>query len=1396
MFRITAIGVGAVDYLLRGCDDPAHDHLTLVDRADSAELGADRYFAKAMEAGEPQGVWLGSGWSALGLDIQVGGLAAEDDVRAIFGQLRRPDSTERDPEYIGSKPRGFADYDERLAKLQAKEPDATPERLREMERQAASSRQRPVGYYDYTFSPAKSVSMLYAGYLAAGMHEEAEQVRAAQDEAVKVALAYAEAHVAQTRFGKTEQGREYVAAQGLAAVLFNHHTSREGEPQLHAHLGILNRVGTAASKIGALDGKAARPFKEAIGAAYDRALEQGMTDRLGVRFVLRPDGVAREVAGMDPDLLADGSTRRGRVVERVQAFVERYRAQHDREPDAAARKAMYQQAVFDTRPAKTGLAGPAAVAAWTQRVAGRTERLAAAVEQVDRAAMTAGPPVTASPERVARAMAAGLTDVQAKYATWQLGNLADAIDRHLGDADALGVTPSERPAALEALARTVIDPAAGYGVVQLNAHEAIEVPGGLRRGDGQPVWRPHEERRFATLEHLATERGVASFAARPGAQRADVELAAPTLERAGLSPDQDAAVRGILTSGRGMDLLVGPAGTGKSRSIGTLAQVWGEQVGGTVYGVATSQIATSNLDKDGLTALNATRFLDAVTPDPVTGRARRPLSPQDLIVVDEASMTATPQLAAVTIAAARAGAKVVSVGDPAQLDALGAGGLFAHLVQTLPPEQVHTLEQPHRFREAWEAEASLWLRDGDHRAVEAYTYGGRLLTGTVENMTAAARHGWLADRLDGLDAVLVVGCNQTAAAMSAELQAELAEFGRVRGPRVAQLADKNDARLGDVVEARSNGWNLRVDPSPDGVVEAVMNRGRYTIVGVEADGTILGRDRHGGIAHMPADYLAEHAALGYASTVHGAEGVSVDASHGVVDRDATREAVYVQATRGARHNFLYLVTEREPDEHEPQRITEVAAERLAAVLENTQAQRAAAAVLEMDEAERVSAPTLLARLDHAARAGAEPHLARIRERLGIELDPEDYTTARLEAAVRAVELAGHDPAVVLDRAIDARGFDDADSVAGALAHRLRGAVLAADQDPARGADPVDWTSRLGAHGDADLHGYTREVAGLVEARQADLGDRVAAEPPAWAATLGERPDPEADPAGEAGWRHRAGVTAFYREAAGLDPSQLSLGAPPTRERPVDRALYNAALAAAPHAEAPPQGRDWRAEPDAELYAARERWERDFAQAPEWVAEEMLATYRFARGYREDASIEWARAEAMPEGPARDQVAEEAERAARFAEQYEARAAKLKEAQRTRHAWWAESEPVRVDAAAAMTELDRRGLPPDRGVDEPTVTQEPDPGHEPEPAPEPRAFQREREAREHAAALRATEAAPEKAPEVQRGPAWSIDRSIDEEMLIDEEIRGRHTDLAREPGREHALDLDEGPELGW
>lgn len=169
-----------------------------------------------------------------------------------------------------------------------------------------------------------------------------------------------------------------------------------------------------------------------------------MTDRLGVRFELRPDGVAREVAGADRELLTDASTRRGQVTARVEELVAQYRGRHGREHGAAARKAMTQEVTLSTRAAKAGLAGlagPAAVAAGPSGWPAVPRGWPAAVLEVDMAAMAAPDPVATDRELIAQAMAAGLAVVQSTYATWQLGNLADAIERHLGDADALGVPP-------------------------------------------------------------------------------------------------------------------------------------------------------------------------------------------------------------------------------------------------------------------------------------------------------------------------------------------------------------------------------------------------------------------------------------------------------------------------------------------------------------------------------------------------------------------------------------------------------------------------------------------------------------------------------------------------------------------------------------------------------------------------------------------------------------------------------------------------------------------------------------------------------------------------------------------------------------------------------------------
>jgi conjugative relaxase-like TrwC/TraI family protein len=1228
VLRITAIGSGAVEYLLRGsgCREHAHE-------AAAGQQGPG-YYTAAVEHGEAVGRWAGSGMEAMGLEFRDGDSVNPDDVRAVFGQLRRPESTEEAPAYLGRRPAKYKTEQERYDALVAKESgEVSPERERELRNQAATDGRRPVAYYDFTFSAPKSVSVYEAALRATGNVEMADAVSAAHDRAVGIAIEYAESRIAFTRtgwHGRSVTGNESIgrheAGTGTVWTLWRHSTSRENEPQTHTHAALLNRTVTAEGKIGALDGAAFRAFKEAIDAAYVRALEQEVTTASGARFELRPDGVAREIVGVDVELMAEASTRRGQVTELVAERVALYRERHGQEPDSAAMKRITDMAVYETRKAKGPEAGPSAVAGWSEP---RTARLAAMVAEVEvaghradsagRAVTTAvagqdiGPDLT-SGVQLREVMAAAVEDVQAQYAVWTFGNLAAALDKRLGDAAALGVSAAERPARLEELTR---DALRTVEIVKVSAPDPVEVPEAFRRADGASIYRRANGERYATAAHLATEHRVAArmAAARtPDTAVTDVAALRARLDGAGLSADQAAAVAGIVGSGRVGDCLVGPAGAGKSCTVGELARVWGELTGGRVLGVATSQIATQNLAGDGLEAINSARFLKAFSPDE-TGQVQDRLQAGDMVMVDEAGMSSTQDLDRIVELAAAAGAKVVMTGDPYQLDAVGAGGLFAHLIAE---HGAHELREVHRFQQEWEREASLGLRVGDVAAVDAYADRGRLRTGTVEEMQDAAMESYLADTLAGDDALLIVGSNADAARLSRGIRDQLITMGRVEAQPIARLAGEQAVSVGDRVQARMNDYWARVDqrPGAGGEPDPVTNRALYTVVGRHSEsGALLVRDQNGATAHLLPQYVREHVTLAYAVTVHAAQGVTVDASYPVVDRDASREAFYVAMSRGRARNIAHLVTERAPDEHAPERLDESARERAAAILATSGAQRTAIETLRAGLRDSGSFAMAAATLDVAAQDHAHH---RYRAVLAEILGPERMEAAeqdragygRLLAATREADLAGHDPAALLAETVGLRGLDTAESVPDVLRWRLRN--LTELREPERDVDPADWTTRVPAPDGTEAGRFVAELAAAATDRQARLGRQLAEEPTAWALSgLGEVPDP-AEVAAHTDWQRRAGAVAAYRELHRIPDAQESIGAAPSREHPLQRALWADARAALGDQDAVV---DHRSLTDGQLYARTERWAREQAAAPEWVADKLADAHRAAHEYR-------------------------------------------------------------------------------------------------------------------------------------------------------------------------------------
>ncbi len=145
--------------------------------------------------------------------------------------------------------------------------------------------------------------------------------------------------------------------RGLVAVAFTHRDSRAGDPDLHTHVAVANKVQTLAGKWLSVDGRLLFQAKVTASETYNTALEAQLTDRLGLRFAERPNrdprkrGV-REIVGVDPALNERWSSRRQAIVVRQGELASRFQSDHGRPPTPVEALQLAQQATLETRDAK------------------------------------------------------------------------------------------------------------------------------------------------------------------------------------------------------------------------------------------------------------------------------------------------------------------------------------------------------------------------------------------------------------------------------------------------------------------------------------------------------------------------------------------------------------------------------------------------------------------------------------------------------------------------------------------------------------------------------------------------------------------------------------------------------------------------------------------------------------------------------------------------------------------------------------------------------------------------------------------------------------------------------------------------------------------------------------
>jgi AAA domain-containing protein len=382
--------------------------------------------------------------------------------------------------------------------------------------------------------------------------------------------------------------------------------------------------------------------------------------------------------------------------------------------------------------------------------------------------------------------------------TWSRAEAAKAAARRLPPRLAAGAEGGR--AWIEATGAAVLsDPE----VVTLASPLSAEVPTGLRRRDGLPGHERHGASRHTTRETLAREGRILDALVR--GRHAGVAVAAgPAVERAmvahGLGADQAGALRRICEGGERLACVVGPAGSGKTRMVRSARDAWA--AGGIpVRGLAVSAVAAGVLAEEaGIPTETVAKFLldGRRGGNPACGLRRG-----EAVVVDEAAMVATADLAALVDAVEAADAKLVLVGDHRQLGAVEAGGLFRLLVADSRAAQ---LDHVHRFADPWEANATLRLRDGDDSVLDEHLTRGRIAGGTREDMIDDAFSTWQAARAAGESVVVVAPDHATVDALAMRARAERAAAGEVElggmvvGGQVVGRGDeivttRNDRRL-------------------------------------------------------------------------------------------------------------------------------------------------------------------------------------------------------------------------------------------------------------------------------------------------------------------------------------------------------------------------------------------------------------------------------------------------------------------------------------------------------------------------------------------------------------------------------------------------------------------------
>jgi len=822
-----------------------------------------------LRGGLATGVWRGSGAAELGLE---GSVNAEGLVRLFDG-----------------------------------EHPATGEQL------GRRLRKDGVAAWDVTFSADKSVSLLWA----LGDEETRQQVLEAFDEATTAAFGHLESVASATR-GATktpvldDDGEPVlnnkgtpkfrvetwpIPTSGFVAASFTEFTSRANDPQLHTHVVVANKVKGVDGLWRTVDGRLLYRHQLAAGYLHEAVLRRELTERLGVRWQPVRNGMA-DIKGFTRRQIEAFSRRR----QQAEAWRE-----EEGLPDTAAAR---QVAVLATRSPKQDHPLVELEVEWRHRadqvgltadrvvsVMGRSRQvtpadpLALFDSLVSPEGLTAEASTFAQPE-VVKEVAGSLPEGGTRT------EIVALAEMFLDTGDVVPVLPGrdvDRSGIVEDLSS--VEPEAIY-----EAAGTVGVAGLMRRCDGK-MFPGIVDRLYTTVELLATEQRIIQHAvAGVAAGRWVVphRLVEARLRRQHhLTDGQREMVRSFATSGDTVNVGMGPAGTGKTAVMGVINQL-ATLTATPILGAALAARAAAGLEiATGIPSTTLTRLLNQ--PSEAGG-----LPSGVVLVVDEAGMVGTRQIAALSDLVEQAAGKLILIGDDHQLPEIDVGGLFRALANRLPTTE---LTDNVRQRDEWERTALTELRDGSvGKAIDAYRQHKRLIIGHDRDDTISRAVGdWYRHVVTTgvvTDGLLIGYDNDTVAELNQQARSHLTASQRLNGPTLD--TGQRVFETGDRILCRKNQDRLDV-----------LNGDLGTVVTVDPKQMTLTvrLDRDPETRELPSWYLDEgHVDYGYALTGHKAQGVTTGRTFTIIAGGVDREWAYVALSRGREANTLYLANPEHADE--------------------------------------------------------------------------------------------------------------------------------------------------------------------------------------------------------------------------------------------------------------------------------------------------------------------------------------------------------------------------------------------------------------------------------------------------------------------------------------------------